>query len=181
MDQATTIQHQGRSGQRLVVTFQHHGRTTINTAVVPLVSKEAADQMRSSSTATAPGKGWLAELEQKNGGTGSELTRLPESMTDPFASLPRRVERTLDSYRYNTDPRSLLDWAIAMTGLDDPLSRYTRHELEDAFPWFARNRDRHLVDLVRQLKSQGKTAQLTRIAGDARHPAAREAIKKAMR
>ena len=41
-----------------------------------------------------------------------KLWHLPEAMTDPFASLGARLSATLDSYRFSTDPKSLIDWAV---------------------------------------------------------------------
>lgn len=127
------------------------------------------------------GGGWLAQLERANGHAKHELWELPKTMTDPFASLGQRLDATLDSYRFSTEPRSLIDWAVAQTGLNDPLSKYTRHELEQAFPRFARDRDQHLVSLVRQIKRKGDLLLLTQASQKTRYASARNALQKAMR
>lgn len=179
VDQAARIVHQGKGGQRLVVKFSEQGRVTINTAVVPLISKETFLAMHST-TSSAPRQGWLGALEGKGGST-EELYALPDAMTDPFANLTRRLSATLDSYRYGSDARSLIEWASAQTGLGDPLSKYTRHELEQAFPRFTRDRDRHLNDLVRQIKMQGKRELLNEAIQTTRHVKAQAALQRAMR
>jgi len=136
----------------------------------------------SSSTSSGPSsRGWLGALADSNGNTEHELTALPETMTDPFGSIASRLVATLDSYRFSTEARCLLDWAVAQTGLDDPLTKYTRHELEEAFPRFTRQRDRHLQDLVRQIKTQGKIEVLNDVMAKTHHAAASQALQDAMR
>ena len=125
--------------------------------------------------------GWLAELERANGAQKHELWDLSGPMTDPFADLTQRLEATLDSYKYSTEPRSLIDWAVVQTGLDDPLSKYTRPELEQAFARYARDRDQHLHDLIRQLKRKGQAAVLNQALSRLKLAAARTALQKAMR
>ena len=183
VDQVTKVQHQGRAAQRLVVRFAHHQRVTINTAVAPLIPKESYNAMRSSNnvtsgTSTLEG-GWLGALEQD--ADEHELWRLPESMTDPFSSLTRRLQATLDSFRFSTEPRSLTAWAVAQTGLEDPLTKYTRQVLEQAFPRFARDRNNHLHELVRQIKRQNEHALLHDTLQNIRTEVARKALEKAMR
>jgi hypothetical protein len=123
-------------------------------------------------------KGWLDELET---GDQHELWALPDALSDPFLSLPERIKLTLETYKFSTEPRSLIEWAIHQTRLDDPLTRYTRQEMEHAFPRFARSRDNHLKDLVRQLKREGKPEQVRQARRTAKSPAAQSAFDRAMR
>jgi hypothetical protein len=181
VERATDMSHRGQAGQRLVISFSHHGRTTLNTPMAPLMLKDVADQMTSRTTSVAPDKGWLGALAGQGPDTGNELQQLPEAMADPFASIDSRLRATLESYRYSTEPRSLFDWAIAQTGLDDPLTKYTRHELEQAFPRFARLRDKHLAELVRQVKRSGSIQLLNEALKQSRIPAASQALQNAMR
>jgi hypothetical protein len=200
IEQASTIYHQGRPAQRVVVSFANHGRVTINTAVAPLLPKDAmgiathvsrdaesSEGVKGSRpTATAAAgrsRGWLAQLEQPQAGP-DELWHLPDSLTDPFLSLAKRLEATLETYRFTADQRNpglLLDWAVIQTGLNDPLTKYTRHDLEQAFPRFARDRDQHLLQLARLAKSQGKFDILEQALRNAKLPAARDALHRAMR
>ena len=181
--QAQPINHQGITAQRLVVEFTNRGRAVINTAVAPLIApKENASNMtRTTTGSTTTRRGWLDELEQATRNASHELWELPEAMTDPFASARGRLQATLDSYRFSTEARSLIDWAVMQTGLEDPLSKYTRQELEQAFPRFARDRDQHLKALVFQLKRGGQSALLAEAQRETRNKDARNALNKAMR
>ncbi len=181
--EATAIQHQGQPAQRLVVRFVNHGRITLNTAYANLQPKGSNHTMTSTTTTSgsptpATNQGWLGTLEKN---PPRELWSLPEAMTDPFAGLSGRLNATLDSYRFNAGARSLIEWAAAQSGLTDPLTAYSRHELEQAFARFTRDRDQHLVELVRTAKKQHKNAMLNQMAQETRFPAAREALQKAIR
>jgi hypothetical protein len=207
VEQTTTIQHDGRTAQRLVVRFAHHGRVQINTAVAklepkgvkvvkgpagpkPFNTRPALDLHENRAHAATPvptamptgtpdpndDSGWLATLESRS--PAELLAKLPSQLTDPFGSPAERLKAALDVYRFSTSARSLIDWAIAQTGLHDPLSRYSRHELEQAFPRFARNRDDHLWELARELKHAGRSDLLREAARTVRHPQARSILQK---
>jgi hypothetical protein len=133
-----------------------------------------------SQTDTTQRSGWIESLERSVKGSQNALWDLPEAMTDPFATLESQLYATLDAYRFSTQPRQLIDWAVMQTGLNDPLSRYSRSELEQAFPGFARNRDEHLKKLVRQLKQNGQNPVLQRAREATRHAEAKKALDKAM-
>ncbi len=188
VEQAREIKHEGRAAQRLTIRFSNHGRVAVNTAVAQLRAKRKGSEglgvvMSNSSTpavSSSAGKGWLSSLEKSGGGV-EELWSLPEAMTDLFASLGARLQATLDSFRFSTEARSLIDWAVAQTGLTDPLSKYNRHELEQGFERFARDRDRHLVELVRTAKREGQADLLDRALQGKLIPEARRTLKKAIR
>lgn len=184
VDQATAITHEGSSAQRLGVRFANHGRVVLNTAIAQILQKGSERPMSSShrdgSTISSPaGQGWLASLEQE--GTPHELWALPEALTDLFSNFSDRLRATLESYRFNPDARGLIDWAVVQTGLDDPLSKYNRHEMEQAFARFARDRDRHLVELVRTIKRKGAGNVIDEQLRQAPSPEARKALAKAVR
>src|SRR5215475_864002 len=75
------------------------------------------------------------------------MSRLPDATTDPFTPLSARLKATIDLYRFTDSGGSLLDWAAAQSRLKDPLSRFSRHELEQLFRRFAFVRDEHLKKL----------------------------------
>lgn len=193
VEHASTIAHQAGQAQRLVVRFAQYGIVTINTGIAPLLAKDIVTSMsstlassHSSAPTSAPGRrGWLADLEAKP--HEGELFTLPQELTDPFASLAKRLAATLATYRFTADQRvpggahSLLEWARAQTGLADPLTKYTRHDLEQAFTRFARDRDAHLLDLVRSLKKQGQRGVLEDSRQSVTLPAARQALERAIR
>lgn len=139
----------------------------------------SASEADTSGGGTSGGSGWLDAFDP-GAAKGGELWELPDALSDPFADLPQRLKATLETYRFSTEPRSLMEWATAQTGLDDPLSKYTRSELEHAFPRFARDRDAHLKDIIRQLKRENNYAAL-KDAGRGLFPAAQSALDKAIR
>lgn len=79
------------------------------------------------------------------------LLILPEAARDPFRSLAERFEASVRLYRYRAQGGSLLDWAAAQTGLADPLSRQSRHDLEASFARFRRRLDAHTRGLALEL------------------------------
>lgn len=179
------ITYHGKAAQRLIVNFKHHGRVTINTAIAPLMTMGALTAMSGSTSSNLQGDavssgGWLGSLTEQSQQDG-QLWQLFPTMTDPFQSIGARLQATLESYRFSTDPRSLIEWAIAQTGLEDPLSKFTRHELEQAFARFARDRNLHLRDLVRQLKQQGQSEPLDHARQSAQLPEARQAFLRALK
>jgi len=151
----------GKLAQRLVVTFDNHGRVTLNTAFATLAP---ADELAARADA---GSGWLSQLEkQQTGATAGDLTALPEDACDPFRPLAARVKSTLELYRYDNGPRGLIDWAVAQTGLNDPLAEHSRHDLELAFDRFVRARDQHLRELLLTIRQKGERATLDRLAAE---------------
>lgn len=176
---AEAIRHDGQAAQRLAIDFPNHGRVNLNTAVAQLQTKDESQTM--TANATGEGKGWLDQLEHDQGLKKHELWELPDAMTDPFATEKMRLLATLDSYRYSTEARSLIDWAVAQTGLNDPMTRYTRQELEQNFQRFARNREQHLKELVRNIKRLGQQKMIQQVMSQITANDAREALKKAVR
>jgi hypothetical protein len=50
-----------------------------------------------------------------------------------------------------------VDWAVAQTGLDDPLSRFSRQELEQHFSRYVTERDAHLGRLLAETRNDMPT------------------------
>ena len=187
------VQPDGSRAQRLTVDFANQGRKNINTAIAPLTREGDAPPTTAKTTAAVAsangstdasgggsgGSGWLDALDPE-GAKSNELWDLPDELSDPFASPAERLKATLQTYRFSTEPRALMDWAVVQTGLNDPLSKYTRSELEQAFPRYVRDRDAHLKDLVRQLKRANDYAAL-KDAGRGLISAAQSALDKAIR
>ena len=182
VEKTTKILEAGQSAQRVTVRFKHRGRVTINTAVAPLLAGQSEQAMTrtdgSDPIVSRPG-GWLDSLTQEK--PTHAISALPEEMTDPFVSHSRRLTATLDSYRFSLAPRPLIEWAITQTNLDDPLTQYTRQELEQAFERFARDRDNHLKDLVRTAKRQDESALLHGARERCRYPAGKAALLRAIK
>ena len=199
---ASAITHKGVAAQRVSVQFANKGRVVINTAVAPLEPETGRTQpMPTTSTSTRnprqepshytmqnrttaphhPDAGWLNELEKSRHQGPAALAELPDTMTDPFVTLRQRLDATLESYRFSNAPRSLIDWAVMQTGLKDPLSEYTRHELEEGFERFRRERDQQLKSLVKQILREGDRPTLDAALKQTRYPEAKTALSKAMR
>jgi hypothetical protein len=130
---------------------------------------------------TTINKGWLDSLDSGKGNPEADLIRLPDAMTDPFSSLAQRLDATLKSFRFSTEAKPLIDWAVSQTGMADPLSHFSRHDLEQSFARFARDRELHLFDLVRQLKANQKRDVLDAALAATPIAAAKTTLQRAIR
>ena len=118
--------------------------------------------------------GWLGEIAKKQ--PEDAMIAIPEAATDPFAPVTRRLQFVYELYRFNRNGGSLIDWAIAQSGLDDPLSRFNRHELEQFFDRWSWERDRVLAKTVDEGRREG--IPIDNLLRDA-PPSARRGLKKA--
>lgn len=168
--------HEGKPCQRVVVRFERAGVKTLSTAfaelrpategpALALVEEEpvlqtgaaaersvgltAKENGTSALPAGGPG-GWLEKAEAPS--PVEVMCRLPAVANDPFTPLSARLKATIDLYRFTDSGGSLLDWAAAQSGLKDPLSRFSRHELEQLFKRFTFVRDDHLKKVVLEMK-----------------------------
>lgn len=130
----------GQRSQRLRVRFERVGVKTLASGLAALRPAQAQPALDRALAETAPGLDPSATARV----TAETLTTLPEPCTDPFRSPMGRLEALLGLYRFSSDGASLMDWAAMQTGLADPLSRFTRHELEEHFKRFASERDQRL-------------------------------------
>ncbi|MCB9846540.1 MAG: DUF3553 domain-containing protein [Phycisphaeraceae bacterium] len=150
--------HEGRACQRLTVLFDRSGSKTISTAFVEL--QEVSEIMGQSHTESEPRE----ELGTRQ--LSEALATIPESAVDPFRPAVDRLTETLRWYRFESSGRSLLDWAMALSRVQDPLSILNRHELERAFDGFYRKLDAVLLDVGRRVMREDR-AGFQRIAQDA--------------
>jgi hypothetical protein len=169
--------HEGKRCQRVSVRFERAGSKTLSTAFAALIEaggiavasepdplRDAiVEQIRSEQIEKDRdgGGGHFRAPSNDSGGVGLAgadlqelLIKVPEAASDPFIGLRKRVANTLALYRFNDAGGSLLDWAAMQTGLKDPLSRLSRHELESLFRRFQRNLEEHLRKLWREMKKQ---------------------------
>jgi hypothetical protein len=103
------------------------------------------------------------------------MITLPQDVRDPFNSLAKRLEMTMGLFRFDRSGRGLMDWAVAQTGLNDPLSRFTRHELEQFFDRWVFERDQHLAKLLQEARTEMATvAEAVKKAP----PAAQHAVRR---
>ncbi len=166
--QAATIE--GKACQRLSIRFERGGLKTLSTAVANL-AEAAAGRTAPQRQPTA-----MPAFEADEPSYQDRLRTLPEPATDPFRSLASRLTQTCLLYRFTEAPASLFDWAAAQTGLTDPLTQFNRHELEDAFARFRRQRDDHFFDLIRSLRKDDPSA-LAEVLAKAPEPAKQMAAR----
>lgn len=160
----------GMNCQRLTVRFEHGGLKTVSTAFAELHRVEGvmgSSSLAQTGTAAGPRNG-LSTLRlpvsiETEGADLAEvrarLGTLPDEASDPFRPLASRIRATVELYRYTDQGALLLAWATAMTGLADPLSKVSRHDLEQAFSRFEVLRDRHLSQLMQAAPREGIDAQ----------------------
>ncbi|HRP62902.1 MAG TPA: DUF3553 domain-containing protein [Phycisphaerales bacterium] len=172
----------GNAGQRLTIRFPNAGIKTLFTgaAEIEVIEEQAADlDMPGGETHVKVWDrlkhegDWLSPHASRK--VDEAMVTLPENVRDPFRSLPNRLAATMELYRFDRTGRSLVDWAVAQSGLDDPLSRFTRHELERLFDRWATQRENHLRELLQTAKYEN--ASVNALVEKAPKPA-RDAVKR---
>lgn len=153
---ATQIREDGRDAQRLTVRFDRAGTKTLSTAVARLAQADSVPVEVFAAAARDEEEGPEERLNRAE--LAARLAALPDEAADPFRPLTRRLEATVGLYRFESHGRSLLDWAAAQTGLSDPLSAFSRHDLEEGFTRFRQALEAHLAKLVAQARREEPTA-----------------------
>lgn len=167
----------GKPCQRVSVRFERAGLKTLSTAFAPLRPADEAGPEIDQALAQA-GDDWLGGVGQKR--VTEIMTALPENATDPFASFAARIKATLHLYKYGPSGAPLIDWAVVQSGLKDPLSRFSRHDLEEFYRRFQVNRDQHLKRIVFESRraEPGALDAVRREIGTALTPAAKDALRR---
>ncbi|MFO0875371.1 MAG: SIS domain-containing protein [Phycisphaerales bacterium] len=118
-----------RNDQRLWIRFPNAGLKTLLASVAELERVSRADGGLVENDATLASRemngetGWPAQISKKKPADAmSEI--LSAQASDPFIPPNKRLEFVLGLYRFDTQ-RNLIDWAIAQSGLGDPLTRFT--------------------------------------------------------
>ncbi len=149
----------GAASQRLTIRFANAGRKTLSTAHAPLERLEGENGTAAHDT----GEDTLASIDADSNMLGESakkerirdvMTRLPLEIRDPFSTMSRRVRLTFGLFRFDRSGRGRIDWAVAQSGLSDPLSRYSRQELEAYFERWARERDIHLGKILESCREE---------------------------
>lgn len=168
--------HEGKPVQRLTIRFSRGGLKTLSTAFADLVP--ARDHKGSQVIATATALVEDKPLAAMDRSLDEALLALPDSVTDPFTTVGKRLEACFGLYALGEKPSGLLDWATAQTGLRDPLARFNRHELEAWFDRFRIALDNHMRKLLRDGRKQdpaGVEQVLRRVVS----PAGKAALRRA--
>ncbi len=158
---AAAAVHEGQPCQMLTIRFDRAGLKTLSTAFASLLPANDVTVAHANAAAAARERAeqdsdpFAAEVATQSTEQVKEaLVRVPESARDPFMPLAARMKATFDLYRFGKQGGVLLDWAAAQTGIADPLSMFSRHELEQLFDRFTVNRDQHLKKLALDFKKQ---------------------------
>lgn len=165
----------GQRCQRLAVRFDRAGLKTLSTAFADLVAvtekvrtlaadlsalnaanpASSPDDKLSALIAKAAASDDQGPLVGADGKSVEEvMSALPERATDPFSTLRKRVEYSLSLYKFTPTGASLIDWATMQSGLRDPLSKFSRHDLESLFRRFQNALDQHVRKLGKEYKRQ---------------------------
>jgi hypothetical protein len=140
-----TVTRQGARDQRLWIRFANGGLKTVLSSMAELEPADGPAAAVATGGDTFAARearhegGWLGEIAKRQPEEG--MTSLPAAASDPFLAVERRLGFILDLYRFEPVGGKLIDWAVAQSGLDDPLSRFNRHELEKFFERWAHDRD----------------------------------------
>jgi len=146
----------GTRSQSVSVRFVNQGIKVLNTAIaeIQLVSHEHNEALADAKAHPMvkwqkfSESEWLAPMAQRK--IQEVMVALPENVRDPFCSIKRRLKLTLDLFRFKRTGGSLIEWAIAQSGLDDPLTRFTRQELELYFDRWMTFRQDHLQKMLQE-------------------------------
>lgn len=145
---AVPEQHEGRSCQKLGIRFERAGLKTISTAHADL--RPEGDMPMLTAKDSNPEND---PLKAPLGPSSKEIMlRIPDVATDPFTTPKARLDATINLYKFSDQGGSLLDWAAMQSGLKDPMTRFSRHELEDLFKRWMMLRDDHLKRLCLEIK-----------------------------
>lgn len=151
----------GTRTRRLSIRFPNAGLKTLSAAHADIERLDAEVETDAASNGQRPldaldrmkESGWLGNVAERK--IEEVMTALPEAARDPFRTLRDRLAFSLALYRFDRSGRGLIDWAVAQSGLEDPLSRFNRHELEQHFDRWAFERDNHLRRLVEEARRDG--------------------------
>lgn len=146
----------GTRSHSVSIRFANQGIKVLNTAVaeIELVSHEHVEALADAKAHPMvqwhkiSENDWLAPIAQRK--IQEVMVSLPENVRDAFCSIKQRLKQTLDLFRFERTGGSLIEWAIAQSGLDDPLSRFTRQELELLFDRWMTYRQDHLLKMLQE-------------------------------
>jgi hypothetical protein len=174
------ITRDGRPDRRVWIKFPNEGTKTVLASVAGLetidkpIAQEAAERGTLLDREASQESGWLGAIAKSR--PEEAMIAVPDRATDPFMAAGVRLKFIYGLYRFNKSGGSIIEWAIAQTGLDDPLARFNRHELEQFFDRWCWERDRVLARTIDEARKAGEP--IDALLRDA-PPAARRGLKKA--
>ena len=148
----------GTPTQRVTVRFPNAGMKVLNGTAARLerVAEDSTPEAVGQSTESIDAIDRMGQDDLLAPVASRKLTELmtaiAEPCRDPFRSLEDRIRSTLGLYRFDDGGKGLIDWAVMQTGLDDPLTRFNRHELEEHFRRWSHEREQHLRKLLHEAR-----------------------------
>lgn len=139
-------------GGKLAARFEFVGLKQLDPKVAPL-ALASADNRPGSENWEPPAAAFFRSEEVALSASARQkllidvMTRLPDDVTDPFHPVEGRIRACASLYRFGNDSPGLMAWAVAQTGLQDPMDQLPRHELESLFGRWREVRDRTLREL----------------------------------
>ena len=149
------ITRDGRPDRRIWIRFPSAGEKTVLASMAELEHVEAAPMTAGQTLADVHARadtGWLGEISKRK--PEDLMVALPDAATDPFIPLRRRIQNALGLYRFDGSGAKLIEWAIAQSGLNDPMSRFSRHELEQFFQRWRFALDAQLGKLIQEARRE---------------------------
>lgn len=153
----------GELSKRVTVRFAHAGLKKFVGDAIPLVVMVSAHSMPGDRDGMRPAIAQVEDLERSGLTQAIEqkleeiMFNIPLACRDPFNTLEHRMRRTFDLYKYDTSGKGLMEWAMAQTGMDDPLTRFNRTELEMYFKQFSFLLKQHLQKLLGEMHTDKET------------------------
>ncbi len=153
----------GEPVKRVTARFTHAGLKTFVGTSFPLIVMEKDHAMPGDTIGKRPAIAEVEDLERSGLNQAVEqkleeiMFAIPMACRDPFNTLEHRMRRTLDLYKYDTSGKGLMHWAMAQTGMDDPLTRFNRTELEMYFKQYSFLLKKHLSKLLREFQDDKAT------------------------
>ena len=155
----------GEPSTRVTVRFAHAGLKKFVGDAIPLDVLANEHAMPGDKEGKLPAIAAVEALE-RSGLTHAAEQKLEEIMfaiplacRDPFNTAEHRMRRTLELYKYDLSGKGLMNWAMVQTGMDDPLTRFNRTQLEDYFTQFSFLLKQHLSKLVQEMYADKDTLE----------------------
>ena len=155
----------GEPAPRVTVRFVHAGLKVFAGNSLPLNAMQGDHVVPGDSERNRPAIAAIEDLERSGLTQAIEkklleiMLAIPMACRDKFNTPEYRLRRTLDLYKYDMSGHGLMEWAVVQTGMDDPLTRFNRGELEEYFKRWARDRDAHLSSLLAEMRDDPVTAK----------------------
>jgi hypothetical protein len=149
----------GEPVKRVTVRFTHAGLKSFVGNSFPLDVMASEQAMPGDSIGKRPAIAAVEDLERSGLNQAVEqkleeiMFAIPHACRDPFNTIEHRLRRTLELYKFDMSGKGLMHWAMAQTGMDDPLTRFNRTELEVYFKQYSFLLKQHLSKLLREFQN----------------------------